>query len=721
MFPHKIRSLPGYNPLVVFALIALLQTGYAQEAIDSTITYPASYFAQYDVVTANDMLNRIPGISLALNVITDGNNNGGNNNIPNNRGLGGAAQILINGKRMAGKENEASTQLDRIAASQVDYIEIIRGSSGNLDVSNTGQLINIVLLEQSSRASLSTNLSMTSFSDGTVEPGGSVAYSGQRGRLNYLFSAELKPGYEVFESIEHSINGDISPNDRIVIDRVKDLSTLTLNSNFNFDLSDADSLAINLLYSEADPPSKLERRILDFNTDPATDRFERERIPATKDNWELGFDYEHRFGNGARFKFLTIINEVNNATTRERFVSSAPGEPEQKALFLDNRTRTRERIARTSYTFGLAEFQTLELGIERAQTILDSSLKQGLNIPGTPSSEHGGLVPVMLPIADSSVEEIRYEGFIIHNWQINTRSSLESSFLFESSEITQTGDARNQRDFTFPKPKFSFRYDINSSAQFRATVEKLIRQLSFTEFTATSNTLDDDQDVFRGNPELVQEESWRYTLNLEYRLPNDGGVLNSRLFYYDFENVTGRVDASLSPDRLESIAGNAGDGRVLGLDLDSSIRFGFIGFPDAVLTAGVLVQDSRIKDPLIDLVRKVVPFDRGNYRIGFRHDVTSRNFNYGFNYRDGINNNRPFYDIDKVLFLASQSDLTFFVETQGFAGLTYRFEAINTLDHELCNIRNRYNGYLRDGVLKELEENCSTIGRSFSLKIRGTF
>ncbi|MBL4821296.1 MAG: TonB-dependent receptor [Gammaproteobacteria bacterium] len=721
MFPHKIRSLPGYNPLVVFALIALLQTGYAQEAIDSTITYPASYFAQYDVVTANDMLNRIPGISLALNVITDGNNNGGNNNIPNNRGLGGAAQILINGKRMAGKENEASTQLDRIAASQVDYIEIIRGSSGNLDVSNTGQLINIVLLEQSSRASLSTNFSMTSFSDGTVEPGGSVAYSGQRGRLNYLFSAELKPGYEVFESIEHSINGDISPNDRIVIDRVKDLSTLTLNSNFNFDLSDADSLAINLLYSEADPPSKLERRILDFNTDPATDRFERERIPATKDNWELGFDYEHRFGNGARFKFLTIINEVNNATTRERFVSSAPGGPEQKALFLDNRTRTRERIARTSYTFGLAEFQTLELGIERAQTILDSSLKQGLNIPGTPSSEHGGLVPVMLPIADSSVEEIRYEGFIIHNWQINTRSSLESSFLFESSEITQTGDARNQRDFTFPKPKFSFRYDINSSAQFRATVEKLIRQLSFTEFTATSNTLDDDQDVFRGNPELVQEESWRYTLNLEYRLPNDGGVLNSRLFYYDFENVTGRVDASLSPDRLESIAGNAGDGRVLGLDLDSSIRFGFIGFPDAVLTAGVLVQDSRIKDPLIDLVRKVVPFDRGNYRIGFRHDVTSRSFNYGFNYGDGINNNRPFYDIDKVLFLASQSDLTFFVETQGFAGLTYRFEAINTLDHERCNIRNRYDGYLRDGVLKELEENCSTIGRSFSLKIRGTF
>ena len=704
---------------ILIYLLTLFQMVYAQDPSDSTVTYPASFFAQYEVVTVNDMLNRIPGIALALNANGSGNNRGPNNNA--NRGLGGDAQILIDGKRMAGKENEAASQLNRIAANQVEYIEIIRGSSGNLDVTNTGQIINIVLIEQSSRSTISADVNMTNYRDGSLKSGGSFSYSAQAGMLSYLFSFEATPGYEFFESTENSINGDISLNDRIVIDREKDLTTYTLNSNFNFDLSDADRLTINALYSEADPPSKLTRNITDFNTGTPVDRFESEDIPATEDNWEIGLDYEHRFANSGRFKLLSIVNDVNRDSTRERFFSASAQGQQLKNLFLDSNARTRERIVRSSYTWPVAESQTLEVGIERAQTILDSSLKIGLNIPGISDLAFGGLVPVALPIADSTVEEIRYESFIVHNWQINSRNTLESSFLFEASEIEQTGDAKNKRDFTFPKPKFSYRFDINQSTQFRATVEKFISQLSFADFTANTENRDDDQDTLGGNPSLVQEEWWRYTLNLEYRLPQDGGVLNSRLFFFDVENAIGRIDVSPSEDNLQAVNGNVGDGTILGLDLDASIRFGFIGLPEAVLTAGVLVQESKINDPLIGLERKVVPFDRGNYRLGFRHDVTSQNFSYGFNYRDGINGNRPFWDIDKVQFHGSSSDLTLFFETQGFGGLTYRFESINSLDHERCNVRRRFVGRLSAGILQEIEENCATTGRLFAFKIRGTF
>ena len=79
------------------------------------------------------------------------------------------------------------------------------------------------------------------------------------------------------------------------------------------------------------------------------------------------------------------------------------------------------------------------------------------------------------------------------------------------------------------------------------------------------------------------------------------------------------------------------------------------------------------------------------------------------------------YDIDNVLFFGSSSNLMLFVEKTGFAGLTYRFEAINILDHETKLERRRYVGYLRDDVLSEIERFQTRNGVRFTVKVRGTF
>ena len=77
----------------------------------------------------------------------------------------------------------------------------------------------------------------------------------------------------------------------------------------------------------------------------------------------------------------------------------------------------------------------------------------------------------------------------------------------------------------------------------------------------------------------------------------------------------------------------------------------------------------------------------------------------------GTGGNRVQYDIDNVLFYNSgklQPNLNFFVEKVGFANLTYRFEINNALDNENCRLRKRYNGYLRDRDLIEIENPCYT-------------
>ena len=95
----------------------------------------------------------------------------------------------------------------------------------------------------------------------------------------------------------------------------------------------------------------------------------------------------------------------------------------------------------------------MELGVEGAQTIRDSNLMLGRAIDGTPDPAWANLVPVVVPNGNSTVQEMRYETFANHNWQINDRMSLESAVIVETSTIEQSGDVSNARDFQFFRPR----------------------------------------------------------------------------------------------------------------------------------------------------------------------------------------------------------------------------------------------------------------------------
>jgi outer membrane receptor for ferrienterochelin and colicins len=688
----------------------------AQES-ESTVTYGADFFSEYGALTVNDMLDRVPGIEMILqssgasSVSSDGN-----------RGLGASAQILIDGKRLAGKANEARSQLARIPARQVERIEIIRGSSSDLDVQNSSQIVNIVLLEALSSRSLSTEINATHYRDGTLRPGGSLALSGQNGRLNYLLSGQVASAYENYRSFETSVLGDFSPNDTIAIDRYRDQTNYTFNSNLTFALTENDRIAFNALYGQQDPPIKLYRTITDYLVAPPVTYYEQEVIPSTARNWELGGDYERRFGNSSRLKFLYIANQRTNNTTRERYRSETPAEPGNKLLFLDTTSRYQEKIARTSYTFNISPAQGLELGLERAQTTQDSGLRQGVRTgaPGVP--EFGGLTPVVLPNAFSTVEEIRYEPFVVHNWQINSSMTLESSLIAEYSEISQSGDVTRNRNFSFIKPKLDFRVNLNNSFQLRASLEQFISQLTFADFSRSVNERDDDQDTVAGNPNLSPEKSIRAEISLDYRLPADAGTLNTRFFYYDFENKIGKIDISPSPTNLQSTNGNVGPASAYGLISNASLRLGFIGLPRGLLTAALTVQESKLHhDPFVSFTHRFPPYDRSSLRVGYRHDVPTYNLSYGVTYNARAHDGRYIYENDSRFTWIIPTNLSAFVEMVGFAGLTYRLEGSNLANFEACSLRRRYDGYLRDGVIKEIERNCSVTGRQFSFKVRGTF
>ena len=118
-----------------------------------------------------------------------------------------SSEILINGKRTAGKNNQTSSVLTRITSDQVDYIQIIRGTSGELDVRGSGQVINIVTFEEISNSSVQYQVNTDRYRDGYVQPGANVAYSNQIGGFNVLLSAVAEPRYQNEDVEENSISG----------------------------------------------------------------------------------------------------------------------------------------------------------------------------------------------------------------------------------------------------------------------------------------------------------------------------------------------------------------------------------------------------------------------------------------------------------------------------------------------------------------------------------
>ena len=718
---------------ILLALAGFSVSSQAQDAAsDSTVRYTAEYFQEWAPTTAQDMLSRIPGVNAGGGggggpgggwSGGGGFGGGGFGGGGGGRGLGagGGDQILIDGKRMAGKGNQASSQLSRISASQVAYIEIIRGTSGELDVRGSSQVINVVLLEALDTTSGSYQINADRHPDHTVKPGASAAYSGSYGALTFLFSGQAEPRYDHHVSRESSRLGDWSLNDKIREDRIRDVTSQSFNTNLGYDINERSSVRLNGLYGVNDGPTDVMRYTTNLRVNPSTVSVEREDNPSDRDNWEVGGDYEYNFDNGHRVKILFISNQNNELTVRERYDVFANA-TESKDLHLATASTTEERILRSSYTMGVMDGQDIEFGVERAQTTLDSSLRLGLpSATGRPSASHGGLVPQVVSNANSVVEEVRVEPFLVHNWQINSRMSLESTLLYEMSEITQTGDVYNQRDFSFVKPKVDLRYDVTPTFQVNWTAEKSVRQLSFSDFVAASDNQDNDANTQAGNANLAQEQVLNTKLGFELRLPDDIGVFSGDAFLMKHLDVIERIDVSPSPTNLQSANGNIGDGIMYGMNLSASIRMKMINLPNLLLTSQFNLQDSEITDPFLGFKRRFSLHDRGRFQLGFRHDIPSLRLNYGLNWNNRFDGNRKRYDIDDVELTAGDPNVQAFLEVVAFNGITFRLDARNAANNLQCRERHRYLGPITSGIIEEYEDQCGGSGRVMALRISGTF
>ncbi|MDA0805211.1 MAG: TonB-dependent receptor [Proteobacteria bacterium] len=728
----KIKTRSALTFFCLYLLLLSAQSGLAQntasaaqpianaaarnpsntdESANSTVIYTADYFSQYNPVTASDMLDRIPGVSLR---------GGGPGSDRGDRGLGTGGNLLINGQRIAGKGNSARDQLDRITAAEVERIEIIRDTSGALNVRGASEVINVILLASQSRSSTTVELVNRLNHDNTLETGGSVAWSQQVGNFQALVNLEARPNYENRDNREVRLG----PNNELVgtlfETNIRDQQENTLSSNMSYSLGDH-RMQLNALIREGDHPRPVRRDFVDFTDAGLVNRIEEEDVNKEESNWEVGGDYEFSFDDGSRLSVLFVANNEIRNNVRERYSANPAEEGLSKNLFIDSRQERQEFIIQGNYNFSITETQSLRVGIESADTQLDSSLLIGSSSGSEPASASvGGLSPLLsVSNPGTKVQEIRYEGFAFHNWTLSDRSSLESSLVYENSEISQTGVVNKTRDFQFWRPSFDYRFNITENFRFRGTVKRSVSQLSFSSFAATTNEEDRDLNALAGNPELEPQTSWDYEGQLEYRLPNDGGVISSNISYSDIDNYIGRINATIDPNEPLSATGNVAPAKRWAMFNRASIRLNSLSLPNAILGVTLGLFDSEIIDPFLKTKQRIG--GRGFAGLNFRHDITSLGLSYGIDYSHSIWGGNYDIDIKTITRNDRERSLDLFVSKVWFEDWTFRLESDNTLGASGCRYRQRFDGTTINGAISLIQNSCSSRYRRLNLSLQTTF
>lgn len=671
------------------------------------VIYTADYFNQYNVITASDQLDRVPGLQ---DILAGGDDD--------QRGFGSSGdQVLINGDRVSGKSNDVGSVLDRIQARQVLKIEVIRGAVPGLDVRSQGRVVNVVLAETLNTGFGSVSASVDHYSEGDPGGGVEVSYNADLGSLNYLFSVEG----EIDRESWHAVDRFYSPGDMLLERQIESSRSrgeeLSLTTNTRYTFASGSVLNLNALYADAE---ELGHEISsEFAHVEGRDIFDHGRVDGeveTEREWEVGGDYQHLFASG---NTLTTRFIYSRATSNEQgqFTFVPQNSEEARSDVQLENSLSIEKILRSSYQWTVAEDHLFESGVEVAVNTVEEATALRLN-------QGGEWVDVPLFNDESTIEEVRYEAFTSYSWQTTDRLFLEASLDLEFSELQQHGnDVEHSREFFYPRPRLALRYDVNDQSQWRGRIERTVSQLEFGSFVASFTNDDNRFDVINaGNPELEPENTWQYEIAYEHQLLDDMGVFTITALYEDVSDYIGRIPLQiLTDDGIEILTapGNMGDGYSAELAFTGSLRLDRFNLPGAVLDLGLELQKTEVTDPFTGEKREFNYRAEYEWSLAYRQDLNWKSLSYGVETR--LDAPRAYYDLDYRQESEEDIDLEIFVEMQPFSDVTLRLEADNLLRSDNHRERFVYLDNRGNSALNRRELRTSTPAREISLSVQWVF
>lgn len=736
------KIMQSVNKILLMSILVstpiLSSNIYAQTTSDqqnaAIITYDQQYFQKYAPVTLLDMLQRVPGVPEILNNNRQQRRGGGGAQNRGERGFGsGGDQILIDGKRLAGKANNIDDTLQRISASQVEKVELIRGAASGLDVQSQGLVINIILKEGTSTST--TFWKITSETKLGHDPGLEflLSHSGSKGNLDYTFSGERTSNNGFFDRSEQFFDPSDNHTGDQEIEAAFRFRGYKFNTNLTYNFENNSVLRLNGLFE----PRTMNGDEFRIETGDDPDNIFWDTTEDT-DKWEVGGDYTRRLGSLGNLKALFVINRNKRERVVDRFTGAEVSQF-QNVKDTEHEDKT-EKILRASLTRNLTEKQSIEFGGELAINTFDKKFDKL-------DREFDGDLFDLISSDNVEIQENRYEIFANHSYNISAKIVLQSSITTEFSNIiadnifADGNTSRRDTNFTYLKPRINLRYDITGSDQLRFTVEKKVSQLNFNNFVTRFDQR--TEEIRLGNTNIRPEQIWEFSLAYEHRLANDSGSLELEIFHREYKDHISRVDFTeyedfsgnpigveeffaLSPDialrdliDFTTKSGNIDKATANGLKVKTNLRLGFIGLEQATLSTSYIYERRRTTGQFIIAERN---FDRSSdhtLNIDFRHDMTDLGLSYGG--RASFRSDMETFDIARYWPTNPQANLSLFAEYNIFNGIKMRLDAKQLTGKRGTSTEFNFVDHIRFNELSRRTEKQSTVSREVEISLQGTF
>lgn len=650
----------------------------SEAAQPAVVSYPPEFFDDVHPNTALDMINRLPGFALDTGSGV--------------RGYEGAAgNVLIDGQRPAVKTEGIDSILQRMLATHVARIDVIRGGAPGIDMQGKTVIANVITKNGAGTRGI-FHYADQHDSDGRRFGTLRIEGSGQLGQRTWegglTVSGFIDDGYGDGSLIDLNPNGTTLDAGHIHSQGWGTQSTLTgateaplgdgrlrINARINdqvYDSAELDTIQIPDEYTQHDHQD---------------------------DNYlqtELGARYNQALDGRTNFEVVALRQD------KHELYADTFNTPTDLELFHQG-TTTAETILRGVVKFQQSAKLSWEGGAEGAYNTLENRILYTDNA-----------VPQEVPAADVDVNEKRAEVFGKTVWRPLSTITIEGALREEGSQLTSTGDVSLSKTLFYTKPRIVLTWAPDADTQIRLRYEREVGQLDFGAFTASSSLAAGV--VTAGNPNLVPQQDWASEVAFEQHFLGSGGlVLTAR--HLEISDVVDRAPILQTNAPAFDAPANIGNGTEDDAVVNLTVPLDKLGLKGAQVRADYTRRWSQVIDPTTGEPRPITglhPSDwDAHYSQPFGNVIVGVDVYGGFQQR--------LYRFDEIEIDKLGTYVTPYWEWKPSPTLSWRIELDNVTARGFKHTYENYNGPRNDTPLDYTEERSVHPGRIFYLRLRRTF